>query len=103
MHPFETVQDVLERLQPLTKGDEPLVQLIPRARLGQKENRYAQLLSGTVSLDEPLPAAPAPARTAPRDELRAEIQRCEMNWRHCARSSRHSRSSSSSYRSPASN
>jgi hypothetical protein len=74
MFAFRTLEDVQARLDELARGDAPLVQVL-QARPGQKERRYAQLLSAETPASEEAPAAEppvTPARTR-LDELAAEI------------------------------
>ncbi len=51
-----TLEETEACLENLTRGEHPLVRAIP-ARLGQKEKRYVQLLSGEPDLAEPPSAA----------------------------------------------
>jgi uncharacterized protein len=48
---FDSLEQVESFLTELTKGESPLVRVLP-ARPGQKENRYVQLLSGEPILPE---------------------------------------------------
>jgi uncharacterized protein len=52
---FDNLEQVEAFLAELTKGDSPLVRILP-ARPGQKENRYVQLLSGEPVVPENFPA-----------------------------------------------
>jgi uncharacterized protein len=51
MHPFEDLSVVQSTLKHLMERDPPLVKLLPR-QTGNKEARYAHLLSGDVELRE---------------------------------------------------
>jgi uncharacterized protein YceH (UPF0502 family) len=55
---FDSLEQVESFLAELTKGESPLVRVLP-ARPGQKESRYVQLLSGEPVLTENFPAEPA--------------------------------------------
>ncbi|MEQ2006810.1 MAG: DUF480 domain-containing protein [Limisphaerales bacterium] len=75
MHAFASIAEVEETLQGLALLSEPLVRLLPH-QPGQKEQRYAQLLSGEPALEqlsspESRPAAaPTPTRV---ETLEAEV------------------------------
>ena len=67
MAPFAALADAENTLNAMTEGNEPLARLLP-ARPGQKERRYAQLLSGepnepAASAGSPVPASAASAPT----------------------------------------
>src|ERR1700749_4711822 len=51
LHEFESIEEVQEVLERLTTTEPPFVLQLPR-RPGQKEVRYAHLLSGTPDLNE---------------------------------------------------
>jgi uncharacterized protein YceH (UPF0502 family) len=51
MHPFEDLSVVQSTLKHLMEREPPLVKLLPR-QLGNKEARYAHLLSGDVEVRE---------------------------------------------------
>ena len=57
LYSFPSLQEVETCLEGLCAGDAPLVQLMP-ARPGQKERRYAQLLSGEPEWEENAQAGP---------------------------------------------
>ena len=63
MHGFESVEAVEAALQGLMEGAEPLVRLLPQSP-GQKERRYAQLLSGEPAADEPSSSSSPATETA---------------------------------------
>lgn len=80
LHEFASLEEVEQTLNVLVSRDpEPLVARLPR-QPGQKEGRFAHLLSGEIDL-EAVPAA-SPAAAAPRrsnleqkvEELAAEIE-----------------------------
>ena len=77
MAPFAALADAENVLNAMGEGSEPLVRLLP-ARPGQKERRYAQLLSGEPA--EPAFAAepPAPAASAPTSAARLEALENEV-------------------------
>jgi len=50
LHSFPSLESVEEQLNGLTKGEDPLVKLLP-PRPGQKERRYVQLLSEEEPVD----------------------------------------------------
>ena len=54
MHPFEDLSVVHSTLKHLMEREPPLVKLLPR-QAGNKEARYAHLLSGDVEVREPAP------------------------------------------------
>ena len=82
MHPFATVEQVVEELEALAARPEPLVARLPR-QPGRKEDRFGQLLCDSPPQSYPAaqnyPAAssdPAPQRTGLAAEvaaLRAEV------------------------------
>lgn len=78
MHVFAGTQEVEAALQKLMEGDEPLVRILPQSP-GQKERRYAQLLSGGPAAEESAPAAadssgtPAPLEKSRIDLLESEV------------------------------
>jgi uncharacterized protein YceH (UPF0502 family) len=71
MHPFEDLGLVQSTLKHLMERDPPLVKVLPR-QPGNKEARYAHLLSGDVELRE---ASPIPAREAAVPSSSAESAR----------------------------
>jgi uncharacterized protein len=77
MHPFEDLSMVQSTLRHLMEREPPLVKLLPR-QPGNKEARYAHLLSGDVEVREaPPPRVPAGsgsvAETAQLTALETEI------------------------------
>ena len=71
MHDFTSLSEVEEVLEALAARDEPLVARLER-QPGQKEARYAQLLSGpvdTAAAYAPGPSAAEPSPTGDRPEL----------------------------------
>lgn len=77
MHPFEDLSVVQSTLKHLMEREPPLVKLLPR-QPGNKEARYAHLLSGDVEVREAPPARESPlsssaAESARRIELEGEI------------------------------
>lgn len=73
MSRFANVQDVETRLAGLMQGEDPLVRLLPQ-RSGQKEARYAQLLSGEP---EPMPTAEEPRGAGRLAETQAPPSRLD--------------------------
>jgi uncharacterized protein YceH (UPF0502 family) len=59
MHRFDDLSQVQSALQLLMKREPPLATLLPR-QPGTKEARYAHLLSGEISMPEPLEEAKVP-------------------------------------------
>ena len=59
MHPFSNLESVEEILHLLSTRKEPLLIKLPR-QPGRKENRFAHLLCGVPSLEEPPGNEPAP-------------------------------------------
>jgi uncharacterized protein len=73
MASFADLGEVEGVLDELGSREEPLVVRLAR-QPGQKEERYAHLLAGEVTAEEPVAAAPvATARLDPVAELRAEV------------------------------
>jgi uncharacterized protein len=74
MHPFEDLSVVQSTLKHLIERDPPLVKLLPR-QTGNKEARYAHLLSGDVELREPpLIKEAAVFRGAEADDRIAQLE-----------------------------
>jgi uncharacterized protein YceH (UPF0502 family) len=71
-HAFASLESVEATLAELAARDEPLVERLPRAP-GQKEARWAQLLTGAPGAPAPAPqlAEPAPSSGSLADELEA--------------------------------
>lgn len=63
LHPFADAEAVEEVLTDMARWGDPLVRLLPR-RPGQRDARWAHLLSGEPDLSAPTPAPAAPARVA---------------------------------------
>jgi uncharacterized protein len=62
MHQFEGLGEVQETLDRLMRREEPVVVRLP-AGPGQKEARFAHLLSGEINIDELTAAASRPTRS----------------------------------------
>jgi len=78
-----TLPEIEKCLEELTSGGDPLIRMIP-ARVGQKENRYVQLLSGEPDLESWIttPAPPAPASEKARiDTLESELEALKSEFR----------------------
>jgi len=80
LHEFESIEEVQEVLERLTTTEPPFVLQLPR-RPGQKEVRYAHLLSGTPDLNEDYtdevtakPSAGLEARVAKLEQELAELR-----------------------------
>jgi len=73
LHTFESVPEVEEILRDMAAHSEPLVRQLPR-RPGQKEERWAHLVSGAPVEAPAFEAAPAPAHAEP---LSARVARLE--------------------------
>jgi uncharacterized protein len=71
-----TLPEIEKWLEELTRGEDPLIRVIP-ARAGQKEKRYVQLLSGEPVLDS-WTSAPAPASGMISDRSRIETLEAEL-------------------------
>jgi uncharacterized protein YceH (UPF0502 family) len=71
-----TLPELEKLLEELTRGEDPLVRVIP-ARPGQKEKRYVQLLSGEPE-SESSTIAPAPASGWISDKSRIETLEAEL-------------------------
>ena len=77
MAPFAALADAETALNAMAEGGEPLVRLLP-ARPGQKERRYAQLLSGEpaeppVAAEPSAPPVSVPPATARIESLEGEV------------------------------
>jgi uncharacterized protein YceH (UPF0502 family) len=80
LHEFESIEEVQEVLERLTTTEPPFVLQLPR-RPGQKEVRYAHLLSGTPDLNEDYaddaaakPSAGLEARVTKLEQELAELR-----------------------------
>jgi uncharacterized protein YceH (UPF0502 family) len=78
MHDFASLSEVEETLENLAARDEPLVLRLER-QPGQKEARYAQLLSGPPDAAYTTPAAPA-SGAAPTAGVPAELADTHADW-----------------------
>lgn len=77
MHPFEDLSVVQSTLKHLMEREPPLVKLLPR-QPGNKEARYAHLLSGDVEVRETLPVkqvavSSSASENARMTELESEV------------------------------
>ena len=86
LHEFASLEEVEQTLEALISRDtEPLVARLPR-QPGQKEGRFAHLLSGEIDIDAAAPAMPiaaAPRRSSLEqkvDELAAEVERLKQQF-----------------------
>ncbi|MCC6330095.1 MAG: YceH family protein [Acidobacteria bacterium] len=84
LHEFSSLQEVQETLEELAGRSEPLVVRLER-QAGQKEARYAHLLSGEVNIESP-PARPHAAESGAgssekASELEAEVKRLSDDLR----------------------
>ena len=86
LHDFASLEEVEQTLDALISRDtEPLVMRLPR-QPGQKEGRFAHLLSGEIDIEAAAPAMPTAA--APRrssleqkvDELAAEVESLKQQF-----------------------
>ena len=71
-----TLPELEKLLEELTRGEDPLVRVIP-TRPGQKEKRYVQLLSGEPELESST-IAPAPALGWISDKSRIDALEAEL-------------------------
>lgn len=72
LYSFSGTDQVLETLQGLSQREQPLVKDLGR-QPGQKENRFAQLLTGDVEADSIVTAAPVSTSGSKVNELREEV------------------------------
>ena len=72
-----TLEETEKYLEELTRGEDPLVRIIP-ARPGQKEKRYVQLLSGEPELDTSTTLS-VPAAERVTEKSRVDILETELN------------------------
>jgi len=78
-HTFATLDEVQHALETLAERIEPLATRLPR-RLGQKELRWAHLLSGELQdvedVDRPVAPGPKDVRIAELEDRVAELEAC---------------------------
>lgn len=86
LHDFASLEEVEQTLEALISRDtEPLVARLPR-QPGQKEGRFAHLLSGEIDVEaapSAMPIAAAPRRSSLEqkvDELAAEVERLKQQF-----------------------
>jgi len=83
LHEFSTLEEVEETLNGLITRDEPFVARLPR-QPGQKEGRFAHLLSGEIDLEALEQERPAPARRSSLEEkveaLTAEVEKLKEQF-----------------------
>lgn len=85
LHDFSGLEEVEQTLNGLISRDEPLVARLPR-QPGQKEGRFAHLLSGEINLEalaETERAAPAPRRAGLEERveaLAAEVEKLKQQF-----------------------
>ncbi|MEW9834328.1 YceH family protein [Mesorhizobium marinum] len=73
---FQSIEQLRGDLDLLIGRRPPLVQLIERGP-GQREERYAHLLSGEVQISPQSPSGSAPAAAAPRSDLEERVETLE--------------------------
>jgi uncharacterized protein len=73
LHRFEDITDVAAGLQKLMEREPPLAAVLPR-QPGNKESRYAHLLSGPVGAAAVAVAAPSPAVSSEQDDRLAQLE-----------------------------
>jgi uncharacterized protein YceH (UPF0502 family) len=74
MHEFSGLEEIEQTLNGLTNHDgEPLVVRLPR-QSGQKETRFAHLLSGEVAFDSVTEAVPVRRTVAPPSDRVANLE-----------------------------
>ena len=83
LHEFSSLEEVEQTLNGLITRDEPMVARLPR-QPGQKEGRFAHLLSGEVSVDLIAAEPERPARRAGLEEkveaLTAEVEKLKEQF-----------------------
>lgn len=81
IYEFESLNEVHQTLDELKKRDEPLIAELPK-QPGQKEARYAHLLSGEISAEklESVPHTPTQARQDQIAKLEAEVEELKTNY-----------------------
>ena len=83
LHEFSSLEEVEETLNGLITRDEPFVARLPR-QPGQKEGRFAHLLSGEIDLEALEQERPAPARRSSLEEkveaLTAEVEKLKEQF-----------------------
>ena len=73
LHEFSTLEEVEETLNGLISRDEPLVARLPR-QPGQKEGRFAHLLSGEINLEALAETERTPASPSRRAGLEEKVE-----------------------------
>ena len=81
IYEFESLNEVHQTLDELRKRDEPLIAELPK-QPGQKESRYAHLLSGEISAEmlESVPHTPTQARQDQIAKLEAEVEELKTKY-----------------------
>jgi uncharacterized protein len=81
IYEFVSLEEVHQTLDELMKREEPLVVELPK-QPGQKEARYAHLLSGEISAEmmETTPQTPTQAKQEQLAKLEAEIEELKTNY-----------------------
>ena len=83
LHEFSSLEEVEETLNALISRDEPFVARLPR-QPGQKEGRFAHLLSGEIDLEALEVERPVPTRRAGLEEkvdaLTAEVEKLKEQF-----------------------
>lgn len=81
IYEFESLEEVHQTLDELMKRDEPLIVELPK-QPGQKESRYAHLLSGEISAEmlEFTPHTPTQAKQEQIAKLEKEVEELKTNY-----------------------
>lgn len=81
IYEFESLDEVHQTLEELKKRDEPLIIELPK-QPGQKEARYAHLLSGEISAEAMAVTSSAPTHSRQDQiaKLEAEIEELKTNY-----------------------
>ena len=81
IYEFESLEEVHQTLEELKKREEPLIIELPK-QPGQKEARYAHLLSGEISVEamEMVHHSPSQAKQEQIAKLESEIEELKTNF-----------------------
>jgi len=79
LYDFSSLEEVETTLNSLASGERPLICKLPR-QSGQKEARFAHLLSGEVKFTEPEPEPEAPPQLDRLSKLETEVEELKRQF-----------------------
>jgi len=79
LYDFSSLEEVETTLNSLASGERPLICKLPR-QSGQKEARFAHLLSGEVKFTEPEPEPEAPQQLDRLSKLETEVEELKRQF-----------------------